>query len=157
MLLGSSLCLPLCVSDLHPCPGSKLADSASQPGGRWPARCPAAPAPWWPAPNVGQGLGRTGERELASLKGTAQHISVTSFSIGNQGLCAALYAVLLRSSGKMFCTFRDFIKLSMTFHCWMNYYFKFTADGHVKRFTVKLNVLVENGESFLSGIAGKVA
>lgn len=52
----------LCLSDLHLCPGSKRAGSAWPPGGRWPTRCPASPTPWWPAPDVEQGLGRTEER-----------------------------------------------------------------------------------------------
>jgi len=65
------VCVCVCVSDLHSCPGSKPAGSASQPGGRWPTRCPASPTPWSRAPGAGRGLGRT-ERERERDSNTPQ-------------------------------------------------------------------------------------
>lgn len=57
------LCLAsIVVFNLRSYPGSRRASSAWRPGDRWPARCPVAPAPWWPAPVAEPGPGKTAER-----------------------------------------------------------------------------------------------
>lgn len=46
LLMLSVACMYVCfLSHLHPCPGSKPGDSASQPDGRWPAHCPVSLIP----------------------------------------------------------------------------------------------------------------
>ena len=53
---------------LQSCPGNRPISSAWRPGDRPPARSPASPAPWWPAPAAAPGPHRT-ERVKTSEKG----------------------------------------------------------------------------------------